>query len=45
MYDGFGGFDTILKNNDRIQLIVSAFDEAAALIDDLFDSFMTMVFL
>ena len=37
MYDGFGGFDTILKNNDRIQLIVSAFDEAAALIEDFFD--------
>ena len=37
MYDGFGGFDTILKNNDRIRLIASEFDDVAALIDDFFN--------
>lgn len=37
MYGGFGGFDTILKNNDYIQLITSEFDEVAALIENFFD--------
>ena len=37
MYDGFGGFDTILKNNDRIRLIASEFDDVATLIENFFD--------
>ena len=37
MYDGFGGFDTILKNNDRIRLIASEFDDVAMLIENFFD--------
>lgn len=37
MYDGFGGFDTILTDNDRIRLIASEFDDVAALIENFFD--------
>lgn len=37
MYGGFGGFETILKNNDRIRLITSEFDDVAALIENFFD--------
>lgn len=45
MHDGFGGFETILKNNDRIRLIASEFDDVAALIEDFFNKLHDYCFL